>query len=515
MDSHASDHEHSRWLKADQPTESELRGLFRFSLELLCVAGGDGYFKRVNPAFERTLGYTAQELRARPFVEFVHPEDRETTRRAMSKLAEGTPVIQFENRYQCRDGSYRWLSWMAVPHDDGDRIYATASDVTLRKTMETELRANEERLRLLIESSPDAMVVVDADGSIVLVNAKAESLFGYRRDELLGQTVELLVPQALRRAHAAERAAYRANPQARTMGGRPNLTGRRKDGSEFPAEIALSPIDTRAGLLVYAAVRDLTERMQLEQTLREQMSQLLAARRIQEHLLPKGPPSLPGFDIAGAVFPAQFAAGDHFDFPAMPNQCLGVVVADVAGHGVGPAMVMASTHAYLRLLAAGTTDVESVLSKTNRIVTAETDTDFFVTAFLACLDPGKRTLWYSNAGHPAAHVFDALGKVRAALPSTSLPLGIVPNAEFPAGRPVTLLPGDIVLICTDGLLETMSPDGDCFGQPRVDEVVARNSDAPAADIIGALNEALSAFSGRRNYADDVTMVVVKVDAARP
>lgn len=619
----------------EMPTESELLSLFQLSLEMLCIAGGDGYFKRVNPAFERTLGHSTQELVSRPFMAFVHPEDQEKTQRAMSNLAEGVPVIHFENRYRCRDGSYRWLSWMAMPQENGRRIYAVASDVSHRKQVEAELRASEqryrqlleavtsytysveirdgvpqstvhsagcwgatgytpedfaadpylwinmvyhddrelvrqhaarvlaesengpiehrilhrngsirwvrhkvvsrrdgdgrlvhtdglvediterksleERFRLLVESAPDAMVVVDEKGRIVLVNAQAESVFGYCREELLGQTVELLVPHALRGQHVVDRAAYSAKPKSRKMGIQPGLSGLRKDGSEFPAEIALSPIETESGVLVHAAIRDVTERMRMEKALRENLSQLLAARRIQEHLLPDHPPVLPGFDIAGTLYPAEFAAGDHFDFLAMPDQCIGVVVADVAGHGVGPAILMASVHAYLHSLAAIYTEVDDILFRANRIVAAEADPERFVTVFFARLDPRSRTLVYSSAGHPAAYILDRQGEVRTVLPSTSFPLGIVLDAQFPVGDPVALRPGDIALLFTDGLLEATSPQGEPFGQDRVIQVVSHNREKSASGIIHTLHEAVMEFSGRAKLDDDVTIVVIKVD----
>ena len=496
-------------LEGKSSIEAELVDLFQFSLEMLCIASGDGYFKRVNPAFERTLGHSAHELLSRPFAEFIHPEDQEKTKQEMRKLVEGEPTIQFENRYRCRDGTYRWLSWTAMPQDGGERIYAVASDVSWRKQAEavlreseqryrqlleavtsytysvelrdgvprstshsmgclavtgytpenyasdpylwitmvhpddrelvrrhaastlaesrngpiehrilhrggsvrwvrhkivahhdgqghlvhydgliediTERKVSEERFRLLVESAADAILVADGRGRIVLVNVQAETLFGYSREELLGQTVELLVPHGLRGQHAADRAAYAARPYPRVMGTHPGLRGLRKDGSEFPAEIALSPMETEQGLLVYATVRDLTELKRAEEIVRENLAHLLAAQKIQEHLLPKHPPVLPGFDIAGALYPAEFAAGDHFDFLPMPDDCLGIVVADVAGHGIGPAILMASTHAHMHSLAATYTDVEEILHRANLILVGETDPERFVTMFFSAL----------------------------------------------------------------------------------------------------------------------------------
>jgi two-component system, cell cycle sensor histidine kinase and response regulator CckA len=119
---------------------------------------------------------------------------------------------------------------------------------------------SDHRFAGLLEAAPDAMVCVDADGRIALVNAQTERLFGYGRDELVGQPVEMLVPDAVREAHPGHRAGYVADPAPRPMGAGMELAGRRRDGSTFPAEISLSAIDTELGILVSAAVRDVTAR---------------------------------------------------------------------------------------------------------------------------------------------------------------------------------------------------------------------------------------------------------------
>lgn len=487
------------------PADPELARLFEMSVQMLCVAGIDGYFKRVNPAFETALGYTADELLTRPFAEFVHPDDREATDAEVRKLARGLPTIRFENRYRCRDGRYRWLSWTAAPSPGRALIYATALDVTERKQAET-------LWRRLVEATPDAIVVIGAGGTIVLVNAMAERLFGYPREQLVGRPLEVLIPARLRAAHAGHVDAYGVAPRARPMGTGIELCGLRRDGTEFPADICLGPLEVDGAALVVATVRDLTERRQAQREQRHREAQLLAAREIQRHLLPAAGPRLAGFDVGGASHAAEFAAGDQFDYLPMPGGLLGIIVADVSGHGIGAALLMASTHAYLRLLAETSADPSRALERANRILFEETGPDRFVTLVFAVLDPGTGILRYASAGHPAGLVLGSDSAVKARLPSTSWPLGVVADAAFPEGDPVALAPGDMVLLCTDGLLDAESPRAERFGERRLIEAALAHRDAPAAAITAAVCETVLAFTGRAAPEDDLTLVVIK---ARP
>jgi len=228
---------------------------FTLSLDLLCICSADGYFKLLNPAWTTVLGYQTDELLGQPFASFMHPDDMEATTAEIVKLMGGALTVDFENRYRCKDGSYRSLLWTVAPLPEQELMYAVARDITDRKKSDAKFES-------LLEAAPDAIVGVDQNGVIRLVNRQTEVLFGYQRAELIGQAIETLVPESFRTAHPAHRSGYFASPMTRAMGAGLELTGRRQDGTEFPVDISLSSIETEEGLLVTAAVRDVTEQKQ-------------------------------------------------------------------------------------------------------------------------------------------------------------------------------------------------------------------------------------------------------------
>ena len=144
--------------------------LFNLSLDMLTVASFDGYFKQINPAWRRTLGWSDEELLSRPWLEFVHPEDRAQTIAASEQLRSGKPLMQFHNRYRCRDGGYRWLSWKAFPLEREDLIFAVARDITARVEAERTQREYRDFLQAVLDAIASLLVVVDCEERIVMVN---------------------------------------------------------------------------------------------------------------------------------------------------------------------------------------------------------------------------------------------------------------------------------------------------------------------------------------------------------
>ena len=252
-------------LRESKQALAELERFFNLSLDLLCLAGLNGYFKRINPAFEEILGYSEAELLARPFVDFIHPEDRNATLAEVAKLAEGMPTIDFENRYRCRDGTYKWLAWRAVPVTEEGLLYAVARDITEQKRIKVErlqlierAKTARDRLNKILESITDAFFTLDNRWCFTYINCQAEQLLQRERTELLGKNVWDEFPEAV--GSTFDREYHRAIAE--------------QDSVEF--EAYYPPLNTWFGVHAYpyenglsVYFQDISDRKQAEAQLRE------------------------------------------------------------------------------------------------------------------------------------------------------------------------------------------------------------------------------------------------------
>ena len=170
--------------------EKVLGRFFDASLDLMCVADFEGYFKRLNQEWTRTLGWTLEELMARPYVDFVHPDDLNPTTKVAETIAAGGDVIHFENRYRCRDGSYRRVMWRATPDTEKGLIYAVGRDVTNEKLAE-------QRMQAVVDNATAVIFMKDTEGRYLLVNRLYEQLFHVSRKDVLGKSDHDIFPEAM------------------------------------------------------------------------------------------------------------------------------------------------------------------------------------------------------------------------------------------------------------------------------------------------------------------------------
>ncbi|MFB3916534.1 MAG: PAS domain S-box protein [Terriglobales bacterium] len=253
------------------------RRVVEHTSDLITIVDADGVIQYQSPSLHRVLGFAPAEVVSKTVFDFVAPAEIAALREFLQGRPHATgemPALEFH--FRTRNGDYRVLECVAdAVLDDAAKfgIVLASRDVTDRR------RASE-NFRTLVESAPDAIVGVDERGRIALVNSQAEKMFGYSRQELLGQSLEMLVPERFREAHVAHRKDFNAHPVIRPMGTRATLTACRKDGTEFSTEISLSPIQTEKGLLVTSIIRDITERKKVEderaQLIREQAARVEA-----------------------------------------------------------------------------------------------------------------------------------------------------------------------------------------------------------------------------------------------
>lgn len=357
-----------------------------------------------------------------------------------------------------------------------------------------------------VEQTDDHIVITDKSGTILYVNPAFTRITGYTHEEACGHTPRLL------KSGKQDPQTYRTLWASLLAGEvfRGTLVNRKKSGQLFSSGQTITPMrDSFGNITHFVSVgKDLTD----QKTIEEREVEMRLAGLVQRRLYPTSGP-FPGLDIAGVTHPANATGGDYYDYLDMPGGRLGIVVADVSGHGLGAALMMVATRAALRSCTHAPLLLDEILDRVNTTLLADLEPHSFVTMLLVSLDVSGRSLTYSSAGHPSGYVLDASGEIKFVMESTRIPLGIMPDWKWQAPRSIPLEQGDILVFLTDGILESWGSDGDPFGTENALRLVREHRSEPARRILERLLNGVRHFVGGGPQDDDMTAVVCKVGEA--
>ncbi|OGC76883.1 MAG: hypothetical protein A2Z27_06075 [candidate division Zixibacteria bacterium RBG_16_50_21] len=244
-----------------------------------------------------------------------------------------------------------------------------------------------------------------------------------------------------------------------------------------------------------------------EKKLQEIEKELLVAREIQQGLLPKFVPQIPGFDVFGYTLPTKQVGGDYFDFVLLPDGRLSFGIADVSGKGTPAALLMANLQATLRSQILADCDPAKAVANANRLLCRSVETGKFATLVHGCLDPKARKLAYVNAGHNPPFLFR--GNELLTLDKGGLLLGVLESAPYEQGE-VALKSGDVLIMYTDGITEAHNETEAMFEEERLIQAVNENFGLSARELAQKIVKEVQAFQGLQPQSDDITLVIVKV-----
>jgi sigma-B regulation protein RsbU (phosphoserine phosphatase) len=491
--------------------KESLQEILNSLTEGVIVADKDGAFLFFNSAAERILGIGYRDIapanwtsvygcyrsdKVTPYL----PEQLPLTRAIQGEEVKNELI--FIKNLERPDGL--WISVSAGPIKDTNGSINGGS-VILRDI--TEQRNAHEKYELFaraVEQTADTVLIANKQGIIEYVNPAFESTTGYNRQEALGQTPRIV------KSGKHDRAFYE-NLWKTICNGQPyrgTIINKKKNGELYWSEQTITPMKDNDGNITnfVSVLKDITDLKKKH----EQEIQLRIAHEVQQRLL-NAVASVPGFDIAGVTYSAVETSGDYFDFIPTPDGCLWIAVGDVSGHGIGAALIMVATRAYLRAFVKTDTDPASVLTCINQELVADLQDNHFVTLILARIDPHERSLTYASAGHVPAYLLGPSGEVDFVMRSSGIPLGFMQDYTIERSEPVKLSPENIAVFFTDGILEAASPDGQDFGFNRTLNVIRNHRQASAQQMVKLLYQEIRSFSENQPQEDDITSVVCKVN----
>ena len=368
------------------------------------------------------------------------------------------------------------------------------------------------RVQAISDNVLEAIITIDEAGLIVGVNRSTERIFGWRQEELLGRNVHLLMPQAQASQHDSFMAAYVKGGEARVIGRERETEARTRDGRLFPVTLGVSELVLDGRRMFIGVIRDISERREAEETLREnarllqayyeqtQSEQQLALGLMERQLHRSG---LRDPNLRYLVIPAAHFSGDVVAATRSPQGRRYALLADATGHGLAAAISVLPVLAIFYRLAGSNHSLHDILCELNLQLRESMPVGRFVAATLTCLDEnsGAGEIWVG--GTPAAFLLDAQGNILRSFDSDNLPLGILDNdalSASPTSFPISA--GNRILLCSDGLLEATDEQGRQFGVETLRHCLA------GSDCFNNVEQALSRHLGECVAADDISLMVI-------
>jgi len=487
-----------------------LRSILLSLSEGVIVADRNGKFVFFNPVAERILGIGLRDIEPDEWTEVYgcflpdkvtpYPANQLPLARAMRGEEVADEVI-FVRNPEVPSGV--WILASARPVRNAEGIaeggVVILRDITTRKNA----CESSERLSSAVEQTADSVLITNKYGVIEYVNPAFEETTGYTAEEALGQTPKLL-------KSGKHPAGFYEDMWKTLLDGdayRGTIINRKRNGELYWAEQTITPMKNDNGKITHfvSVLKDVTEQRKKQ----EQELHLNLAREVQQRFYRQPAVPFPGFDMAGAAYPADQTGGDYFDFLSMPDGCFGIAVGDVTGHGFASALVMAETRAYLRSVTTTESDVGKALTLINDVLAADLGDGRFVTLLLARIDPNEHSLTYASAGHVPGYLFDCNGRVDSILESTGRPLGLFPGSAIHVSETIGFDSGEMLVLLTDGITEAKASDETEFGNERILDLIKTHRAQNASQIVESIYDGVKAHAGAEPQHDDITSVVCK------
>jgi sigma-B regulation protein RsbU (phosphoserine phosphatase) len=430
----------------------------------------------------------------------MYPNKSDSIHTEMWSCFNNKKVVNREIKYQLQTtGEKKELNvhYAFIPPD---LVVIHTEDITERKNAEMHLH----KLSNAVEQTADAVLITNDKGIIEYVNAAFETMTGRKKEEAIGQTPRIL------KSGQHDQAFYK-NLWNTLLKGNPykgEMINKKKNGESFWIQNTITPIkDSNDRIINFVSViKDITEIKAKE----EQEIRLQIAKEIQQRLFPQNI-NLAGFDISGKNFPAEETGGDYFDIILTSEGIFWLVIGDVSNHGIGPALIMAGTRAYLRAFIKTSDNPAEILGMLNNELCSDLDEFQYTTLLLVRFDRMRNQIVYSGAGHVPAHLLNSKGEVEHVLESTGIPLGFRKNELYHNNKITDITSGNILVMLTDGIIEARDKSENEFGYERILKLIKHHRTETAEDIIDHIYTQLCDSVRESQHNDDITALICKVN----